>query len=83
MDDGAKLNLLKLVQFSYLGLHNDVNVVQAMHEVLMTYLPVAIRVLWDQFKDFILLDPDLLYVDEQKVIFFMMLFECKSIHYGI
>jgi hypothetical protein len=81
LNEETKQNLLKLVQFAYLGLHNDVNVVQQMKDILTVYLPGAICVLWTKFKDFILVDPDLLYADEKKVIFFMMLFECKSIHY--
>lgn len=80
-DEDKKTNLLKLVQFAYLGLHNDVQVVQPMKDILDEYISVAILVLWQKFKDFILVDPDALYMDEKKVIFFMMLFECKSIYF--
>jgi hypothetical protein len=83
MNEEMKGNLLNLVQFAYLGLHTDVKVVQVMKDVLTDYLPVAILVIWAKFKDFMLIDPDLLYSDEKKVIFFMMLFECKSILYDL
>jgi hypothetical protein len=77
-----KSRLLNTVKFAYLGLHNDVKVIEPMKKKLTIYLPFAISALWINMKQFLLIDDNPL-SDETKIIFFMMLFECKSVYYGI
>lgn len=75
-------NILLLIQYAYLGLHTDLKVVQAMKDKLIQYLPRAIAILWQKMKVFLLIDDEYGLHDEKKIIFFMMLFECKSIDYN-
>jgi len=78
-DEGLTKNLLNLVQFSYLGLHKDIDVVPEMKERLEKFIPAAVCVCWQQMKVFALIEE--LPEDIFKLIFFVMLFECKSINW--